>query len=79
LAATVRKCREDAGVSQERLAARAGVSLSWLSKLERGEIIEPGLFPILALLRELRVQPTFAVLWPHAATREKSASMPSSK
>ena len=33
----VRTCRENQGLSQRALAARAGVDPSWLSRLERGE------------------------------------------
>lgn len=54
LAEVVRTARENLPISQEALMARPGLgSVSWLSKLERGEITEPGFFPVLALLREL--------------------------
>lgn len=55
LGQVVREARDGAGVSQAALAVAAGVSVSWLAKLEQGQIGEPGLFPILAVLRELGV------------------------
>ena len=33
------------------------MSQSWLAKFERGECNEPGLFPMLAILRELGMNP----------------------
>ena len=57
LAQTVRDARAAVEVSQQEAATRAGVSLSWLAKLEQGAMVEPGLFPVLTLLRALDVQP----------------------
>lgn len=42
IARRVRRAREDAGMSQEQLAIRAGVTRAWVSKLERGLIEDPG-------------------------------------
>jgi len=55
LGQVVRDARASAEVTQAALASAAGVSPSWLAKLEQGQIGEPGLFPILAVLRELGV------------------------
>lgn len=55
LAQIVREARGKAGLSQQQLADEAQVSLSWISKLEQGKIVEPGLFPVLTVLRVLRV------------------------
>ncbi|MGY3555137.1 helix-turn-helix domain-containing protein [Williamsia sp. R60] len=41
------------GLSQERLAQKAGLSLPALRKIERGATAEPGIFTVLAILREL--------------------------
>lgn len=49
----VRAGRDAKSLTQESLAAAAGVSLSWLSKLESGKLAEPGYFPVLAVLRAL--------------------------
>ena len=35
---TVRALREKAGVSQERLAARAGLTMQTISRIERGKV-----------------------------------------
>lgn len=42
-------------MTQQQLASRAGVSASWLAKLEQGSIREPGLFPVLSVVRELEL------------------------
>lgn len=55
LGQVVQDARDERGLTQSALAVAAGVSPSWLGKLEQGRIGEPGLFPILAVLRELRV------------------------
>lgn len=62
LATVVREARDQAGTTQQELADKAHVSVSWVAKLERGEIIEPGLFPVLTILRELGVTGEFADL-----------------
>lgn len=53
LGRAVREARDKANLSRDDLAAQTGVSSSWIAKLERGDIIEPGLFPVLTVLREL--------------------------
>jgi len=55
LAILIRTEREKRSENQETLAVHAQVSTSWLAKLERGEIVEPGLFPVLSVLREMNV------------------------
>jgi transcriptional regulator with XRE-family HTH domain len=53
LAARLRALREAAGMSQERLAFEAKVSVSTLRKIETGAVIEPGYFTVLALIGAL--------------------------
>jgi transcriptional regulator with XRE-family HTH domain len=55
LAAQLRALRLDAELTQEQLAAQAGIALSTLRKIETGRVGEPGYFTILAMLRALRV------------------------
>ena len=55
LAARLRTQRLRAELTQEQLAARAGVALSTLRKIETGQVVEPGYFTILALLGVLEI------------------------
>jgi len=57
LAARLRGLRERAGLSQERLAARAGVAVSTVRKIETGAVAEPGYFTIMSLLAALGASP----------------------
>ena len=72
LAQLVKAARNGADLSQEDAANLADVSASWLSKLERGAVVEPGLFPVLALLQALEIADVAEVLrgitpeWPAA-------------
>jgi len=52
----VRACREQAGMSQEAAAERAGMDRTYLSGIERG-VRNPCLRNIIALARALGVQP----------------------
>jgi transcriptional regulator with XRE-family HTH domain len=49
----LRDLREQAGFTQEQLAARAHVAVATVRKIERGAVIEPGYFTVLALLQAL--------------------------
>jgi transcriptional regulator with XRE-family HTH domain len=53
LAAWLRDRREQAGLSQEQLAARAQVAVATVRKIETGAVIEPGYFTVLALVQAL--------------------------
>jgi transcriptional regulator with XRE-family HTH domain len=53
LAAWLRDQREQAELSQEQLAARARVAVATVRKIEKGVVIEPGYFTVLALMRAL--------------------------
>lgn len=53
LAARLRKLRQDAGITQERLAAQAGVAIATVRKIETGAVIEPGYFTVMALAEVL--------------------------
>ena len=55
LAAQLRARRLRADLTQEQLAARAGIALSTLRKIETGQVVEPGYFTILALLQVLGI------------------------
>lgn len=74
LAQLVKAARNGADLSQEEAANLADVSSSWLSKLERGAVIEPGLFPVLALLQALDVADVADVL--RGITPERPATVP---
>jgi transcriptional regulator with XRE-family HTH domain len=55
-AETLRDARNLAGISQEKLAERAGLHRTYISQLERG-LKSPSLDVIVALARGLRVKP----------------------
>jgi transcriptional regulator with XRE-family HTH domain len=50
LAGRLRELRENAGITQERLASQAGVSIATVRKIERGAVVEPGYFTVMALM-----------------------------
>lgn len=45
--------RLQTGMSQEQLAGRAQVAVATVRKIEKGVVIEPGYFTVLALMRAL--------------------------
>lgn len=49
----LRALREQAGLTQEQLAASAGVAVATVRKIETGAVVEPGYFTVLALVRAL--------------------------
>ena len=53
LAAWLRNRREQAQLSQEQLAARAQVAVATVRKIEKGVVVEPGYFTVLALMQAL--------------------------
>lgn len=57
LSAWLRSLRESAGLSQDQLARRAGVTVATLRKLEAGKIANPGYFIVMALLGALDARP----------------------
>lgn len=68
LAASLRDRREQAQLSQEQLAARAQVAVATVRKIEKGVVIEPGYFTVLALMQALGVgREDLAVLGPPLA------------
>ena len=57
LAGQLRERRERAGITQERLAAQAGVGIATVRKIETGAVIEPGYFTVMALMAVLGTSP----------------------
>lgn len=57
LASQLRHRRESAGITQERLAALAGVGIATVRKIETGVVVEPGYFTVLALMSALGTSP----------------------
>jgi transcriptional regulator with XRE-family HTH domain len=57
LASAIRDAREARGLTQEDLARASELSLSTVRKIERSAIVEPGFFPVMAILAALGVDP----------------------
>jgi transcriptional regulator with XRE-family HTH domain len=57
LARQLRTLRQRAGMTQERLAAQAGVAIATVRKIENGAVVEPGYFTVLALMGVLGTSP----------------------
>jgi transcriptional regulator with XRE-family HTH domain len=57
LARQLRQLRETAGITQERLAAQAGVGIATVRKIETGMVLEPGYFTVMALMAVLGTSP----------------------
>lgn len=57
LAGQLRDRRESAGITQERLAALAGVGIATVRKIETGVVVEPGYFTVMALMAALGISP----------------------
>ncbi|MGP8000360.1 MAG: helix-turn-helix domain-containing protein [Streptosporangiaceae bacterium] len=55
LALRLREIREQVGLTQEQLAARARVAVGTVRKIEQGAVIEPGYFTVMGLLNALGV------------------------
>ena len=58
LASAIRSARHRRRMTQERLAWAAGLSLSTVRKIETGEVVEPGFFPVMTILSVLGVEPS---------------------
>ena len=58
LAGHLRELRESAGMTQERLAAQAGVGIATVRKIETGAVVEPGYFTVMALMAVLGTSPS---------------------
>jgi transcriptional regulator with XRE-family HTH domain len=71
LAGQLRELREDAGITQERLAAQAGVSIATVRKIETGAVMEPGYFTVMALMSVFGMGPEYL-----SARLGKSAEIP---
>jgi transcriptional regulator with XRE-family HTH domain len=57
LAGQLRELRQSAGMTQERLAAQAGVGIATVRKIETGAVVEPGYFTVTALMAALGTSP----------------------
>ncbi len=53
LAARLRALREQRGMTQEQLAARAEISVATVRNIERMVVVEPSLFTVLAMVQVL--------------------------
>lgn len=53
LAARVRALRDQHGLTQQELAARAQVAIGTVRNIETATVVEPGYFTVLALLEAL--------------------------
>lgn len=56
LGRNIKRCREQAGLTQEELAERAGISLDYLGKIEVN-INKPGLKTVFKLALALNISP----------------------
>jgi len=54
----LKKLRESAGLTQQELGTRAGISISNLAQLEQGQRTDPRLSTVLAIARALGVRPS---------------------
>jgi transcriptional regulator with XRE-family HTH domain len=53
LAVRLRVLREQAGLSREQLASSAGLAVATVRNIETGNVVEPGYFTVMALIRAL--------------------------
>jgi transcriptional regulator with XRE-family HTH domain len=71
LAASLRDRREQAQLTQEQLAARAQVAVATVRKIEKGIVVEPGYFTVLALMKALgEERQDLAMLRPATSRRD---------
>jgi transcriptional regulator with XRE-family HTH domain len=54
----LRLLRERAALTQEQAASQAGISVATLRKIEKGAVVEPGYFTVMALIAALGATPT---------------------
>lgn len=59
-----RRCREDAGLTQEQAAGRAGITRNALAALEKRALPNPGLKTMLSLMRAYDLDSIEALLGP---------------
>jgi transcriptional regulator with XRE-family HTH domain len=71
LAGQLRELRENAGITQEHLAAQAGVSIATVRKIETGVVMEPGYFTVMALMSVFGMGPEY-----FSARLDKGAEFP---
>ena len=57
LAGQLRAQRESTGITQERLAALAGVGIATVRKIATGVVVEPAYFTVVALTGALGISP----------------------
>lgn len=63
LAQRLMVCRIDLDISQGDLAKRAGISQSFLSRIERGRVVDVSLATLQALAKALGVRPEYLAGW----------------
>jgi transcriptional regulator with XRE-family HTH domain len=78
LAEWLRDRRVQAGMSQEQLAGRAQVAVATVRKIEKGVVIEPGYFTVLALMHALgATREDMAGLRPTTSAAQTATWLPS--
>ena len=78
LAEWLRDRRIQAGMSQEQLAGRAQVAVATVRKIEKGVVIEPGYFTVLALMHALgATREDMTGLGPTISAAQAAAWLPS--
>lgn len=78
LAEWLRDRRVQAGMSQEQLAGRAQVAVATVRKIEKGVVIEPGYFTVLALMHALgATREDMAGLGPTISAAQTATWLPS--
>lgn len=73
LAVRLREIREEHSLSQEKLAARAGVSVATIRKIEKGTVVEPGFFTVLSITEALGVTADDLAIPPPSAVSTENA------
>jgi len=75
LGAYLKRSREAAGLSQDELVRRTGLSLSTIRKMEDGRTANPGIFTLTKVWRELNLDPAGLIDIPeHDSNRPKAAT-----
>lgn len=74
LGAYLKRSREAADLSQDELVRRTGLSLSTIRKMEDGRTVNPGIFTLTKVWRELKLDPAGLV-----KVRERDSKRPEAR